>query len=164
MPETISDTGPVLHLHEIGRLDALAIVSPLVFPTRVWEELRHRGLDKATFQRSGLPFMIPPAIQNLASSPETIRLQPADTEVFLLARERSFEPLVLTDDLALRRLLEIRGGKVAGSVGVLIRAYTVGTLSREELNRSTEALLEESSLHLSRAFRTYLRSLLASLP
>jgi predicted nucleic acid-binding protein len=164
VPETISDTGPILHLHEIGRLRTLATVSPLVFPSRVWEELRHRGLDEATFQSSDLLFKLSPAIQNLASSPETLRLQPADTEVFLLARERNFEPLVLTDDLALRRLLESRGAIVAGSVGILIRAYAVGALSREELKRSSEALLEESSLHLSRAFRAYVRKLVGDLP
>jgi hypothetical protein len=49
-------------------------------------------------------------------------------------------------------------------VGILIRAYAVGALSREELKRSSEALLEESSLHLSRAFRTYVRKLVADLP
>lgn len=163
MPETISDTGPVLHLHEIGRLDTLATVSPLVFPSRVWDELRRRGLDEGPFQRSDLPFKVSPAIQDLVSSPETLRLQPADVEVFLLAEEMHFEPLVLTDDLALRRLLESRGAMVAGSIGILIRAYAVGKLSREELRTSSEALLEDSSLHLSRAFRVYVRKILEDL-
>lgn len=163
MPETISDTGPVLHLQEIGRLSALATVSPLLFPGRVWEELESRGLDAAAFQRAGLSFKVSPAIHDLIPNPEGPQLQPADIEVFLLAEERSFEPLVLTDDLALRRLLESRGATVAGSIGVLIRAYVLGALSREELTTASEALLEESSLHLSRAFRTYVRKLIADL-
>jgi predicted nucleic acid-binding protein len=163
VPETISDTGPVLHLHEIGRLDTLATVSPLLFPSRVWNELRDRGLDAAVLQGSGFSFKVSPAIHELIPSPETLQLQPADTELFLLAQERSFEPLVLTDDLALRRLLENRGATVAGSIGILIRAYAVGALSREELTASSEAILEESSLHLSRAFRMYVRKLVADL-
>lgn len=163
MPETISDTGPVLHLHEIGRLGTLSSVSPLLFPSRVWEELRRRGLGEASFQSSSLPFKVSPAIQDLVPSPETLLLQPADVEVFLLAEEMHFEPLVLTDDLALRRLLESRGAMVAGSVGILIRASSVGLLSREELRTSIEALLEHSSLHLSRAFRSYVRKLLEDL-
>ena len=164
MPETISDTGPILHLQEIGRLSTLATVSPLLFPGRVWEELRNRGLDAAAFQRSGLSFKVSPAIHDLVPNPEASLLQPADIEVFLLAEEMSFEPLVLTDDLALRRLLESKGATVAGSIGILIRAYAVGALSREELTASSEALLEESGLHLSRAFRVYVKSLLADLP
>ena len=163
MPETISDTGPVLHLHEIGRLTTLATVSPLIFPSRVWDELRHRGLDEAALHRSGLSFEVSAAIHDLVPGPETLRLQPADIDVFLLAREKGFEPLVLTDDLALRQLLESRGATVAGSIGILIRAFAVGALSPEELATSSEALLEESSLHLSRAFRMYVRKLIADL-
>lgn len=163
MPETISDTGPVLHLHEMGRLDTLAIVEPLVFPLGVWEELQHRHLDQATLQQAGLRFSISTAGRDLLKA-ETLRLQPADSEVFLLAQEDRFEGLVLTDDLALRRLLEEQGAIVAGSVGILVRAYAAGRLSREGLEQSIEALLEESSLHLSRAFRSYVRKLVTDLP
>jgi predicted nucleic acid-binding protein len=163
VPETILDTGPILHLHEIGRLSTLITVSPLLFPGRVWDELRNRGLDAAAFQGLGLPFKVSPTILDLGPNPEALHLQPADIEVFLLAQERSFEPLVLTDDLALRRLLESRGATVAGSIGILIRAYSVGLLSREELTASSEALLGESSLHLSRAFRAFVRKLIADL-
>lgn len=164
MPETISDTGPVLHLHEIASLDALGLLAPLVFPHGVWEELQHRRLDEATFRQAGLSFTVSTVNGDLLSDAETLRLQPADAEVFLLAREGRFESLVLTDDLALRRLLEERGAVVAGSVGILVRAYAAGRLSREGLERSIEALLEESTLHLSRAFRTYVRKLLIDLP
>lgn len=161
MPEAISDTGPVLHLHEIGRLHILATVAPLVFPARVWEELEQRGIDEGAFQQVDLAVTVLPTRLSLPSGAEALQLQPADAEVFVLAQERRFEPLVLTDDLALRRLLESRGATVAGSVGILVRAYAAGTLSLEELGRSTEALLEESSLHLSRAFRAFVRKLVA---
>lgn len=161
MPEAISDTGPVLHLQEIGRLDILAAVAPLVFPVRVWEELEQRGMNQRAFQDAGLDFVILSARLGLTPGTETLHLQAADAEVFVLAQERRFEPLVLTDDLALRRLLEGRGATVAGSVGILVRAYTGARLSREELVQTIEALLEESSLHMSRAFREFVRKLVA---
>lgn len=164
MPETISDTGPVLHLHEIGRLDTLVTVEPLVLPVGVWEELQHRSLDRRTFEQAGLLFTVSTRGRDLLPSAEMLRLQPADHEVFLLAQEGHFESLVLTDDLALRRLLEDRGSTVAGSVGILVRAYAAGRLSREGLEHCIEALLEESSLHLSRAFRSYVRKLVVDLP
>jgi predicted nucleic acid-binding protein len=164
VPETISDTGPILHLHEIGRLDTLSTVEPLVFPIGVWEELRHRSLDQATLQQAGLDFTISTAGRDLLARAKTFRLQPADAEVFLLAQEDHFKSLILTDDLALRRLLEERGAIVAGSVGILVRAYAAGNLSREGLEQCIESLLEESSLHLSRAFRSYVRKLVTDLP
>lgn len=45
MPEAISDTGPVLHLHEIGRQAALGIFERPVVPNLVAEELRTYRLD-----------------------------------------------------------------------------------------------------------------------
>jgi hypothetical protein len=45
MREAITDTGPVLHLNEIGRLECLRIFEHLVMPDLVAEELRAYGLD-----------------------------------------------------------------------------------------------------------------------
>jgi predicted nucleic acid-binding protein len=72
--------------------------------------------------------------------------------------------LVLTDDLALRRLLESHGATVAGTFGILVRAYSSGRLRRDELEEAVEALFHRSSLHLSRAFRIYIQELLKKLP
>lgn len=54
MPETISDTGPVLHLHEIGRLEGLATLVPLIFPNLVWEELQRLEVDRSALREAGL--------------------------------------------------------------------------------------------------------------
>jgi len=70
---------------------------------------------------------------------------------------------VLTDDLALRRRLENQGVTVVGSVGVLVRAYTTGRIRRDELEGAVDTLFTISTLHLSRAFRAYVRHLLANL-
>jgi len=166
VPEAISDTGPILHLHEIGRLEALAPVAPLIFPNRVWKELRQRGLERSSLEGAGLDLTVVDVEgsgwERFLSNPEP-GLQPADAQVFLLAEESRFEALVLTDDLVLRRRLEAHGATVVGSVGILIRAHASGRLLRNEFERSMESLLEESSLHLSRAFRAYVRKLLADL-
>ena len=52
---------------------------------------------------------------------------------------------------------------VIGSVGVLVRAYRTGLLERNELDIAVDGLFEESTLHLSSAFRAYLRKLLSDL-
>jgi hypothetical protein len=70
---------------------------------------------------------------------------------------------VLTDDLALRRHLERRGTIAVGSVGLLIRAFHIGILKRQELDNAIDMLFEESSLHLSHVFRSYVRKLLNEL-
>jgi len=54
MPEAISDTGPLLHLHEIGQLDALGIFTHLILPSLVADKLRTHGLKPANLGVPGL--------------------------------------------------------------------------------------------------------------
>jgi hypothetical protein len=43
VPETISDTGPILHLEEIGNVQILQTVAPLRVPDLVADELEAHG-------------------------------------------------------------------------------------------------------------------------
>jgi predicted nucleic acid-binding protein len=167
VPDTVSDTGPVLHLDEIGHLTVLTTAAPIVLPDLVLAELEARGLGRARFQEAGVALTVSPVpsfewreiLRNIAP-----QIQPADAQVFALVRASRFQALALTDDLALRKLLEGHGTQVAGSVGILVRAYTAKGISRAELEAAIESLFNDSSLHLSRAFRVYLKELLGDLP
>lgn len=166
--ETLSDTGPPLHLHEISRLALLTAVHPLVFPELVWQELRNRGLSAPVFTEAGIESDIrsvdEEAWKLALAAAHPFRIQPADAQVFTLASANSFQSLVLTDDLALRKALEARGATVTGSVGLLVRGYSSRQLDRRELEMAIDSLVETSTLHLSPAFRIYLRKLIAGLP
>jgi predicted nucleic acid-binding protein len=165
--ETIADTGPILHLHEIGRLSALATVSPLILPPLVWAELKARSIGQPHFDLDHVEVaLVPvaePAWRVILDREDPPGLQPADAQVYALAADRSFQCLILTDDLALRRGLESRGAIVVGSVGLLVRAHASGKLTRAELESAFDSLFRDSTLHLSRAFRVYLRKLLDDL-
>ncbi len=168
MHEAIADTGPVLHLHEIRRLESLRIFDRLVMPDLVAEELRAYGLDPSHLGVTALKVTITSVERTewgpVLSEANQPTIHPADAQVFVLARLSQFQKLVLTDDLALRRRLESQGATVVGSVGVLVRAYTNGHPKRDELESAVDALFTTSTLHMSRAFRTYVRRLLADLP
>jgi len=167
VPETVSDTGPVLHLQEIGKLATLNIVAPLIFPDLVVQELEAHGFEATRLQEAGVNFTVQevgPLVWRTVIRDLAPQIQPADAQVFSLARASQFRTLVLTDDLALRRLLESHGGLVAGTVGILIRAYAARSISRNEMETVFEALFDQSTLHLGRAFRAYLSRLLSELP
>jgi predicted nucleic acid-binding protein len=168
VPEAVSDTGPILHLREIGQLPLLARLSPLSVPDLVLSELSFYGIHPAELMTAGFEVTVIPVAEpvwrEILRAPGFSQIQPADAQVFAVARSRSFQGLVLTDDLALRRLLESEGALVVGSFGVLIRAYRDGRMARDLLERCVENLLENSTLHLSQAFRSYVRRLLAELP
>jgi predicted nucleic acid-binding protein len=168
MLEAITDTGPLLHLREIGRLESLRIFEHLVMPDLVEEELRAYRLDPSHLGVTGLKVTII-TVEGTEWSPVLSKtdqptIHPADAQVFVLARSSQFQKPVLTDDLALRRRLESQGATVVGSVGVLVRAYTTGHLKRDELESAVEALFTTSTLYMSRAFKAYVRHLLADLP
>jgi len=159
MAQAITDTGPILHLHEIGSLAVFRqFASGLAVPDRVAVELQARGLSMADISAAGVaairlePYSVDPAFQREASG-----LQAADLEVAAIACDFSFSRLVLTDDLALRRWLERRGNVVVGSVGLLLRACHLGILDRHELEVGMDRLLS-SSLHLTSALRAYVRA------
>jgi predicted nucleic acid-binding protein len=164
--EAISDTGPVLHLQEIGKLAMLAVVAPLVLPDLVARELEDRHSGATFLQEVGVDFRI--SRVETSEWQEVLhmigpKIQPADAQVFVLARADEFQSLTLTDDLALRRILEGHGSTVAGSVGILVRAHVSGSLSRDDLANSFDALTRGSTLHLSWSFRNYLKTLLNEL-
>ncbi len=168
MPEAISDTGPVLHLHEIGRLKTLGVFTRLTVPGLVADELHFYGLDLANLDVPDLTVAIVQVSGTrrnqvlVESAGPTIH--PADAEVLMLAQDDGFRTPVLTDDLALRRRLEVSGATVSGSMGILVRAYKIGILRRTQQEKAVDALFEKSTLHLSRAFQVYVRKLIADLP
>ncbi len=86
-----------------------------------------------------------------------------DAAVFILAQNANFSLPVLTDDLALRRQLEARDTLVIGSIGLLIRAYHQQLIDKTDIKSAIDSLFNESSLHLSQAFRLYVQQLLNEL-
>jgi predicted nucleic acid-binding protein len=122
----------------------------------------------AELAKAGIEINVVPVAESIWKEilliPDLSRIQPADAQVFAVARDRSFQVIALTDDLALRKLLEREGATVVGSIGLLIRGYRDGRLTRDALDKCIDDLLGKSTLHLSRAFRSYVRQLVEELP
>jgi predicted nucleic acid-binding protein len=166
VPETVSDTGPALHLQEIGQLALLSVAAPLILPDLVVAELESHSLGLAHLREAAVEFtvfQVPTSEWREILQAIAPQIQPADAQVFAVARANRFQALALTDDLTLRRLLESHGAQVAGTVGILVRAYASGRISPLELRAAIDSLFTGSSLFISRAFRTYLKNLLIDL-
>ena len=168
MSEAIADTGPILHLHEIDQLKALTIFSRLTIPDLVAEELRNFEIDPRRLEIAGVMTSVVVVEKDKWETANTetgqTAIQPADAQVFILAQSNQFRPLVLTDDLALRRRLEDKNTTVVGSIGILVRAYTTELLERSELVNAVEALCTNSTLYMSSPFQAFVRHLITNLP
>lgn len=167
MSDAIADTGPILHLSEIDRLDALNVFTRIAMPRLVLQELEKRNITRGSYDNQLFELVIidvPEAkwlpLTQMLGQPI---IHSADAQVFVVAQESDFRTPVLTDDLALRRRLGNVNATSVGTIGVLIRAYKQSLFNRQELDSSIDALFTQSTLHASRAFKTYIEKSLSDL-
>ena len=166
MNETVvADTGPLLHLAEIGQENQLSIFKLVIIPEQIRTELKQRGIFEPLAEVLSERLLVQSVdqveldVQRTALS--SFKIHQADLSVAALA-VRLIPDVVLTDDLELRRGLELQGYSVTGSVGVLVRAFKTGRLTKLELQTCFEQLFDDSTLYLSKGFYNYIHKLLNS--
>ena len=152
----ITDTGPPLHLNQIGYLRLFNIFEKIVVSKQVKDELLKFGVwsfftkEMATHLQEEI--VTDDEINKEQDKRKDHMLHKTDLSVLVLMC-RMMDALALTDDLSLRRAIESLGRVVVGSIGILIRGYRDQRLSKDELHRCMDLLFNDSSLYLSRAFR-----------
>ena len=158
MPEVvISNTSPIFYLHRLRLLDLLQkLYQEIIVPKAVVAELeagRRQGEDV-------------PEIDNYEwikiraiRSPQILGLSTdfglGETEVLALALEES-DSLVIIDEKLARRIAHLRGLRVTGTAGVLLKAKQEGHILAVKpfLDR-----LQEIHFHLSDNVRTLILSI-----
>lgn len=135
---TVSNSGPLIHLAMIGRLDLLKLLfGRVVIPRTVRMEVVDRGKEEGKADA----FLIEGEIENgwiVVDDPfgsaediaDSVGIDAGEAEAIMLARSRHCP--VLIDDLAARRFASGLGLEVTGSIGVVVRAVKVGLISRDE--------------------------------
>jgi predicted nucleic acid-binding protein len=148
----VVDAGPLIHLDELGCLDLLAGLSPLITPELVWNETRqHRPLLQLT-HIPGLRTMAVDVVPSsrLAVFIDTLGLDTGETAALVMAERRGTR-MFLTDDSAARFAAESLGLQVHGTVGILLRSIRRDLRSREEVLSILASIRECSTLHLGKS-------------
>lgn len=162
----ISNTGPPFHLTEIGQEGLLSLFERVIISEQVQTELTRHGVFDLVVAVLGDRLMVERVAQIELDSQQAVlsrfKVHLVDLSVAALAARMSPDA-VLTDDLELRKGLEMRGHTVVGSVGVLIRAFKAGRFTKAELHAYLDRLFDGSTLYLSKGFRAHVRKLLDSL-
>jgi len=161
MTRAVSDSGPLTHLWQINSWQALGTFQALHIATRVTQEVhKHVPLEQLE-TLAGCTLHIHDVPQHAIDDQlQDALLHHADVATLVLAQQITPE-FVLTDDLALRRAIEAQGQTPIGSVGILLRAYKVGLLDTQTLNRAIDGLFVHSTLYLSPSFKSYAQRLIA---
>ena len=158
MPEVvISNTSPIFYLHRLRRLDLLQkLYQEIIVPKAVVAELeagRRQGEDVPeidSYEWIKIRAIRSPQILGLSTD-----FGPGETEVLALALEES-DSLAIIDEKLARKIARLRGLRVTGTAGVLLKANQEGHILAVKpfIDR-----LQEIHFHLSDNVRTLILSI-----
>ncbi len=133
MPDrlVISNTSPLLYLHQVGHLELLpGLYGQVQIPTAVREELRAGvELGVSVPDIDTLEWLQIQPLRDMTRLPVVIDLGPGEAEAIALAMAHLGSLLILDDALG-RRIAHLNGLTCTGTLGVLIKAKQQGLLSR----------------------------------
>lgn len=145
----VCDTGPVLHLDELGCLELLNDFHQVILPKSVVQELeRHCPL---VFHGAQVVFNIVQSSftpdHEILTICQMFALHAGETEA-LHVMKRFPEAIFLTDDSAARLVGKRLGYKVHGTLGVLIRAIRRKKMTPHEVVEILRTIPKKSTLHI----------------
>jgi Predicted nucleic acid-binding protein, contains PIN domain len=152
--EAVSNSGPFIHLWQIGQLQLLAMFNRLLTTEQVIAEItasgRLREEDLAVLSNLQICSVTQDEIEDTRKQLFGFELHAGELSALRLAQKEEVE-LFLTDDLEARRAAKSLGLEPHGSVGILVLAYRKGILSLSQTEEALFALLHKSSLFLTPA-------------
>ena len=121
---TISNTSPLLYLHQVGQLELLYDI--VIVPPAVKTELEQgKALGVNVPDLSSLSWIQEMAVQSKAVLPLVTDLGAGETEVISLALEHLDSRIILDDQLA-RYVARLNNLTVTGTLGILLKAKKQG--------------------------------------
>ena len=150
----VADSGPIIHLTEIGCLQILSIFGNLHVPEAVWAETVECGrIPKDDFLK------LSNVERHKLSQSDVIRfvernnlktLHLGEHQCLYLCKQISVS-ILLTDDLAVREKAKYLDLIPVGPLGVVVKAYRLGRISKTEAVRYITALYDVGSLFVTRS-------------
>lgn len=145
--EVISNTSPLLYLHQVGQLDLLHhLYRQVVVPPAVREELRvgaERGIS--TPEVDQIPWLEVRAPVERTLLPMVTDLGKGEAEVIALGLSSPGSLLILDDALG-RRIAHLLALTYTGTLGILVRAKKEGHLPA--VRPVVETLQERTNMRL----------------
>jgi predicted nucleic acid-binding protein len=133
MPErlVISNTSPLLYLHQVGQLDLLLrLYDQVQIPPAVREELRAGAEQGVSVPDLGaLEWLQVRPLRDTTLLPVVIDLGAGEAEAIALALANPGSLLILDDSLG-RRIARLNSVTYTGTLGLLVKAKKEGLLSR----------------------------------
>ncbi len=148
----VSDTGPIIHLSEVGCFHCLRIVENLLIPKAVESEIRSKNAPGKNELRNA-SWITAKELHGIQKEKadkiaKDFGIELADSEAIVLAKTNDIK-FLFTDDKSAREIAEYYDLEVHGSAGILARAYRNKILSYEEVKEALKRLHQDSSLFIT---------------
>jgi predicted nucleic acid-binding protein len=144
--KVVSNTGPILHLSEIGLLNALNVFSRILIPQEVLNEL--------TKNRTPVPKRIkviplkPEWKDNVKIFTNQHDLDLGESQAIALALQEEADCFI-TDDLDARRVAKNYNLEVHGTVGIILRSFRENMIDRTTTIKKIQELRSKSTLFIT---------------
>lgn len=139
----VADAGSIIHSAEINCLDALRIFDKIFISPRVSKELKSLKASQLKLQK------LDKKEKNLSAwFAVKHELDLGEAEAITLCKSRGVS-LLLTDGLDARIAAEAQGIEPHGSIGIVLRAYRMGMLSKKQTIKALEELESKSTLFIT---------------
>ncbi len=148
--KAVVNSTPLIALALTGYVALLnSLFDEVLMPTSVYEEVVLKGKNRpGVSEIRNENWLIVKSPQQKPSLPaELLGLDPGERDVILLGQEVAADWLLIDEKLA-RRVADVMGFQVKGTLGVFLIAYRTGHLSKNEALKAVQ-ILAQSSVHLS---------------
>lgn len=155
MTVVVTDTGPLLHLFQVGSIDLIANLGEIQMTPQVWSELQRHA---PSLCQAGIPpwlRLIKPSANANRQAVKWLQaelLHAGEAQALAYAQEIRAD-LFLSDDTAARTIGQSLGLQVRGSLGVVLYLAATGILNRERAARVLDDLEHHSTLWMSAKVR-----------
>ena len=152
--EAISNSGPLIHLSQIGKFKLLYMFPKIYIPKMVYEEVNIKGkpgeMELKSAKNVQVCRVFNEDIKNIREKIKNFRLDRGELEALSLCNKLK-KSVFLTDDLDAREAGKNLGLDVHGSVGIVVRAYRKKLIGLMEAESALIALYEVSKLFITKA-------------
>jgi predicted nucleic acid-binding protein len=151
LPPIVCNTGPIIHLDELGCLDLLKDLGTILIPREVWNEATsHRPqLTIRDLPSANIVDIFTEPSARLLSLSKALDLDIGERAAIALMEGVSAK-MLLCDDAAARLAAESLGFVVRGTIGIIVRSIRTSARTRQQVVYLLRELPIKSSLHLSR--------------
>lgn len=153
----VSNTGPILHLHEIELIKSLNIFEGVYLPEEVNNELIKNKIYITKIKKIKVVKLEKSSKDKAKLFSEQYSLDLGEAESISLCFQNNVN-LFLTDDLDARTVARNYNLEVHGTIGVILRAFKEDVIDKQEAVNKILELYTKSSLFITKDIVSYILS------